>query len=400
MVFYDLTSTYFEGSGPAGLARHGYSRDGKPRRRQVLVGVVRVDGWPIAHHVFRGNLRDAQTVEPVLEDLQQRFGLQRVVFVGDRGMMTSDNVERMRSLGQGYLLGLKRCRNEQVQRYIEQAQGPWQDCPAGITTSEKSAPPRTRVQEVAGDEAGVRVFVVDSEQRREYEQAQRERAMEAAREELEALAQRVASGKLKAPEKVGAAAARILDRRQRVGDQMVQRLVGSANVVRSQTGRHRLDAFALERQQQALAIALQRFDAVGMSGGARQAGFAPTQMPRQGRHRCRQRAAHPRLGPGQGFDAHAGTLTVDPPRPIAQHKLSLPQRQVAPRTLLHRSAVHPSASPPAADAAQPPSPCLSFSAGFRGQDSAKLLKTGERCSPGARFVVSQLLHCFAILSFY
>ena len=47
MVFYDLTSTYFEGSGPAGLARHGYSRDGKPRQRQVLVGVVRVDGWPI-----------------------------------------------------------------------------------------------------------------------------------------------------------------------------------------------------------------------------------------------------------------------------------------------------------------------------------------------------------------
>ena len=108
MVFYDLTSTYFEGSGPAGPARHGYSRDGKPRLRQVLVGVVRVDGWPIAHHVFRGNLRDAQTVEPVLEDLRCRFGLQRVVFVGDRGMMTSENLDRIRSRGQGYLLGLKR----------------------------------------------------------------------------------------------------------------------------------------------------------------------------------------------------------------------------------------------------------------------------------------------------
>ena len=220
MVFYDLTSTYFAGSGPAGLARHGYSRDGKPRQRQVLVGVVRVDGWPITHHVFRGNLRDAQTVEPVLEDLQQRFGLQRVVFVGDRGMMTSENLDRIRSRGQGYLLGLKRRRNEQVRRYIEQArryieqaQGPWQDCPAGMTAREKSVPPRTRVQEVVGEEAGVRVFVVDSEQRREYEQAQREKAMEALREELEALQKRVTAGKLKAPEKVGAAAARILDRR-------------------------------------------------------------------------------------------------------------------------------------------------------------------------------------------
>ena len=154
MVFYDLTSTYFEGSGPAGPARHGYSRDGKPRLRQVLVGVVRVDGWPIAHHVFRGNLRDAQTVEPVLEDLRRRFGLQRVVFVGDRGMMTSENLDRIRSRGQGYLLGLKRRRNEQVRRYIEQAQGPWQDCPAGITAREKSVPPRTRVQGSGGRGGG------------------------------------------------------------------------------------------------------------------------------------------------------------------------------------------------------------------------------------------------------
>ena len=172
----------------------------------MLAGVLRVDGWPIAHHVFRGNLRDAQTVEGVLDDLRRRFGLRWVVFVGDRGMMTSENLDRIRSRGQGYLLGLKRCRNEQVRRYIEQAQGPWQDYPAGITASEKAVPPRTRVQEVAGEEAGVRVFVVDSEQRREYEQGQREKAMEA-------LAKRVAAGQLKAPEKVGAAAARILDHR-------------------------------------------------------------------------------------------------------------------------------------------------------------------------------------------
>src|SRR5215813_2500084 len=89
LVFYDLTSTYFEGHGPGGLARHGHSRDGKPRNRQVLVGLVMIEGWPIAHHVFQGNLRDATTVEKVLQDLQSRFGLRRVVFVGDRGMVTS-----------------------------------------------------------------------------------------------------------------------------------------------------------------------------------------------------------------------------------------------------------------------------------------------------------------------
>jgi hypothetical protein len=65
LVFYDLTSTYFEGAGPPALGAHGHSRDGKPRDPQVLVGVVMVDDWPIAHHVFRGNLRDATTVQPV-----------------------------------------------------------------------------------------------------------------------------------------------------------------------------------------------------------------------------------------------------------------------------------------------------------------------------------------------
>src|SRR6202521_3263048 len=88
MVFYALTSTYFEGQGPPGIGANGHSRDGKPRNPQVLVGLVLVDGWPIAHHVFEGNRRDAKTVPDVLRDLEERFGLKRVIFVGDRGMVT------------------------------------------------------------------------------------------------------------------------------------------------------------------------------------------------------------------------------------------------------------------------------------------------------------------------
>jgi transposase len=65
LVFYDLTSTYFEGHGPAGLAKRGYSRDGKPRLVQVVVGVVMIAGWPIAHHVWAGNTRDSKTVAEV-----------------------------------------------------------------------------------------------------------------------------------------------------------------------------------------------------------------------------------------------------------------------------------------------------------------------------------------------
>jgi transposase len=212
LVFYDLTSTYFEGHGPWGLADHGHSRDEKPRNRQVLVGLVMIDGWPIAHHVFEGNKRDSTTVEGVLEDIQKRFGLRRVVFVGDRGMVTSDNIKLLRSKEQGYLVGLSRRRRPEVIACINAAKGPWLECPMGITAREKTNPPKTLVQEVVSDKAEVRVFVVHSDERLEYERGQREKAMQKVCEALQALKTRVARGRLKAPEKIGAAAARVLAR--------------------------------------------------------------------------------------------------------------------------------------------------------------------------------------------
>jgi len=210
MVFYDLTSAYFEGEGPEGLAEHGYSRDGKPRNRQVLVGVVMVNGWPIAHHVFAGNVPDARTVKGVLEDLERRFGIRRVVFVGDRGMVTTDNLAWVRERGHGYLVGLQRRRREEVYRLIGKAQGVWLECPN--PPGHEGDGPKTWVQEVAGEEPGVRVFVVQSQERLEYERGMREASMERTRVALEGLAKRVAQGKLRAPEKIGAAAARILSR--------------------------------------------------------------------------------------------------------------------------------------------------------------------------------------------
>jgi len=211
-VFYDLTSTYFEGHGPPLLGAHGHSRDGKPRNRQVLVGLVLVDGWPLTHHVFAGNWRDSKTVPDVLDDLETRFGLRRVVFVGDRGMVTSANLARVRDRQHGYVVGLQRRRREAVYRYIARATGPWTDCPVGRAARERAAPPKTQVQEVPSDEPGLRVFVVQSEERLAYERAQRVKAMERVRTQLSALEKRVATGKLTAPAKIGAAAARILTR--------------------------------------------------------------------------------------------------------------------------------------------------------------------------------------------
>ena len=102
LVFYDLTSTYFEGRGPVPLAQHGYSRDGHPRERQVQVGVVMASGWPIAHHVFDGGIKDHQTVRAVMEDLRGRFAVKQVVFVGDRGMVTRETMGWLREEGIPY----------------------------------------------------------------------------------------------------------------------------------------------------------------------------------------------------------------------------------------------------------------------------------------------------------
>ena len=69
-------------------------------------------------HPIHRNAPGIQQVEPVLDDIGQRFGIERAVFAGDRGMMTSDNLERIRSRGQGYLLGLKRRHDEPVWQRI------------------------------------------------------------------------------------------------------------------------------------------------------------------------------------------------------------------------------------------------------------------------------------------
>lgn len=214
LAFYDITSTYFEGAGPAELARFGYSRDGKPRNRQIVIGVVMMDGWPIAHHVFAGNRLDQTTVEEVVQDLNRRFQLNRVVFVGDRGMMTIGTVKQLRQRQQGYLLGLQRRNRKDTFDYLQQAElrSDWQLCPAGIAAAERSVVPQTRVVEVAGKEPGVRVFVVHSEEREQWERSLRETAMARVRKELQALQAQVEKGELKEPDKIGAAAAHKLAR--------------------------------------------------------------------------------------------------------------------------------------------------------------------------------------------
>jgi hypothetical protein len=92
LVLCDLTSTYFEGH-TCPLAQFGHSRDGKKGKVQIVVGLVcNAAGCPVAIEVFSGNTGDPTTLAPQLQKLRQQFHLQRIVLVGDRGLLTDARI--------------------------------------------------------------------------------------------------------------------------------------------------------------------------------------------------------------------------------------------------------------------------------------------------------------------
>jgi len=99
LVLYDLSSTYVEGRH-CPLARFGHSRDHRPDRPQIEFGLLTdARGCPVAVEAFPGNTADPATVEAQVEKLRVRFGLTDIVLVGDRGMLTSARIERLRETG-------------------------------------------------------------------------------------------------------------------------------------------------------------------------------------------------------------------------------------------------------------------------------------------------------------
>jgi hypothetical protein len=93
LVLYDVTSTYFEGR-TCPLAKLGYGRDGKRGKLQIVIGLLcTAEGCPVAVEVFEGNVGDPSTVPNQVDKLKQRFKLERVVLIGDRGMITAARIE-------------------------------------------------------------------------------------------------------------------------------------------------------------------------------------------------------------------------------------------------------------------------------------------------------------------
>ena len=124
LVLYDLTSSYLEGRC-CPLAQYGYSRDGKPGKRQIVYGLLcAAEGCPVAVEVFDGNVGDPSTLTAQVSKLKQRFKLDRVVLVGDRGMITQARIrEDLKPAGLDWVTAL---RAPAIQALA--AEGPLQPC--------------------------------------------------------------------------------------------------------------------------------------------------------------------------------------------------------------------------------------------------------------------------------
>ena len=106
-VLYDLSSSYLEGRC-CELAAVGYSRDGKPGKRQISYGLCCApEGQPVSIEVHAGNTGDPTTLSPAVERLKQRFGIERLVFVGDRGMITEARIKVLKQQGVGFITALR-----------------------------------------------------------------------------------------------------------------------------------------------------------------------------------------------------------------------------------------------------------------------------------------------------
>jgi len=108
LALYDLSSSYFEGDC-CPLAKIGYSRDGKRNTPQVNYGLLTTRaGCPVAISVYEGNTADASTLMPQVTQLREQFGLERLVLVGDRGMISHKAISELRALdGLAWITALK-----------------------------------------------------------------------------------------------------------------------------------------------------------------------------------------------------------------------------------------------------------------------------------------------------
>lgn len=108
VVFYDMTTLYFEASDEDDLRLCGFSKEGRHRNPQIFLGLlVAMGGNPIGYEIFEGNIHESQTLIPMVESLAGRFGFERPVIIADSGLLSKKNIDALDEAGYQYILGAR-----------------------------------------------------------------------------------------------------------------------------------------------------------------------------------------------------------------------------------------------------------------------------------------------------
>jgi transposase len=120
IVFYDMTTLYFEASDEDDLRKTGFSKDGKHQNPQIYLGLlVGLEGYAIGYDIFEGDTYEGHTLIPFLEKITSRFELGKPIVVADAGLLSNENLKALQAEGYQYILGA-RIKNEpdQIRQYI------------------------------------------------------------------------------------------------------------------------------------------------------------------------------------------------------------------------------------------------------------------------------------------
>lgn len=115
VVFYDMTSLYFETESQDDLRKIGYSKDGKHQHPQIMLGLlVSKGGLPIAYEIFEGNKSETKTLIPLLDLMIKRFKIEKPIIVADSALLSKSNLQALQENGYQYIVG-GRIKNESEQ---------------------------------------------------------------------------------------------------------------------------------------------------------------------------------------------------------------------------------------------------------------------------------------------
>ncbi len=137
LVFFDTTSIYFEGEGASGFCERGFSRDHRPEKRQLLIGVLMSRrGYPISCEFWPGATTDKKTLARAIRTLGERFKLGRVILVCDRGMVSVENLVELEEAGLEYIVGIPLRRYVDIREEVLSDPSPFQEVAANLGVKE------------------------------------------------------------------------------------------------------------------------------------------------------------------------------------------------------------------------------------------------------------------------